>query len=61
MFLEDEPALLLTLWAPRLVGGGCTGGVWKGEEGPGPYSVLRLKMTEEGALPLNQKRLGAQQ
>ena len=37
------------------------GGVWKDEEGPGPFSVLRLKMTEAGELPLNQECLGAQQ
>ena len=35
--------------------------MWKDEEGQGPFSVLILKMTEDGELPLNQKCLGAQQ
>lgn len=61
LLLDEEPALLLTLGALGLAGGGWTGWVWKDEEGPGPFSVLRLKMTEEGELPLNQECLGAQQ
>ena len=56
---RSQPCCSLSgLWAWR---GRWTRGLWKDEEGLEPFSVLRLKMTEAGELPLNQERLGAQQ